>query len=600
MRFRELLTTLALAACLLTAPAAARGASVDTLAGSVVGFVSDQAGVPQMGAAVLIYNSYQRLVGRALTNDQGAFGFESLAPGVYSVSVRLTSFVPALKENIRVQPGMRSFLAINLASVLSSIELIHTAPGNAAFMNDDWKWVLRTATAARPILRLGPSIAGSDPFGQNRESARVVSRTRGILRVSAGEEGSFMAAGAQPDLGTSFALATSLLGGNELQFSGNVGYASHSGLPTAGFRTSFTNDLWGARPEVAVTLREVFMEGRVGAGLLSGGQAESPVLRTMSVSSLDRRQLTERLRIEYGASLESVTFLSRLNYFSPFARLTLGVGEGGAVSLAYSSGMPPVELLSEGDWDVPEMQDDLKALALFPRVSVMGGNARIQRSQNFEAAYRQVIGSRDFSFGVYRETTMNSAVMMAAPAGVFSSADLLPDLASNSSVFNIGDFQRIGFQASVKQRLAENLRLGVAVGNSGVLVAGRSSLASNDPAELREMLAEGRRTWLAATASGISPWTGTDLTVSYHWTDYAAVSPRHIYLTQSYQPDLGFNIGIRQPLPSFGVWSGRVVASAELRNLLAQGYVPVSSADGRTLYLIQNPRTVRGGLSFIF
>jgi hypothetical protein len=40
--------------------------------------------------------------------------------------------------------------------------------------------------------------------------------------------------------------------------------------------------------------------------------------------------------------------------------------------------------------------------------------------------------------------------------------------------------------------------------------------------------------------------------------------------------------------------------SAELRNLLAQGYLPVSSPDGRRLWLIQLPRAVRGGISFIF
>ena len=55
-----------------------------------------------------------------------------------------------------------------------------------------------------------------------------------------------------------------------------------------------------------------------------------------------------------------------------------------------------------------------------------------------------------------------------------------------------------------------------------------------------------------------------------------------------------------QPLPALSLWSARLEASAELRNLLAQGYLPVSTIDGRKLYLIQNPRAVRGGLSFIF
>ena len=36
------------------------------------------------------------------------------------------------------------------------------------------------------------------------------------------------------------------------------------------------------------------------------------------------------------------------------------------------------------------------------------------------------------------------------------------------------------------------------------------------------------------------------------------------------------------------------------RNLLAQGYRPVMSADGSAVYLVQVARSVRGGLSFTF
>jgi hypothetical protein len=38
----------------------------------------------------------------------------------------------------------------------------------------------------------------------------------------------------------------------------------------------------------------------------------------------------------------------------------------------------------------------------------------------------------------------------------------------------------------------------------------------------------------------------------------------------------------------------------EIRNLLAQGYVPVFGQDGRTVYLVQSARAVRGGLAFNF
>jgi hypothetical protein len=38
----------------------------------------------------------------------------------------------------------------------------------------------------------------------------------------------------------------------------------------------------------------------------------------------------------------------------------------------------------------------------------------------------------------------------------------------------------------------------------------------------------------------------------------------------------------------------------DLRNLLAQGYVPVVGQDGHTLYLVQADRSFRGGVAFSF
>ena len=38
----------------------------------------------------------------------------------------------------------------------------------------------------------------------------------------------------------------------------------------------------------------------------------------------------------------------------------------------------------------------------------------------------------------------------------------------------------------------------------------------------------------------------------------------------------------------------------DIRNLLAQGYVPVVGQDGRTVYLVQSARAIRGGVAFTF
>ena len=44
----------------------------------------------------------------------------------------------------------------------------------------------------------------------------------------------------------------------------------------------------------------------------------------------------------------------------------------------------------------------------------------------------------------------------------------------------------------------------------------------------------------------------------------------------------------------------RLEAVADLRNLLAEGYLPFAMSDGRQILLMHTPRSFRGGLSFIF
>jgi hypothetical protein len=41
-------------------------------------------------------------------------------------------------------------------------------------------------------------------------------------------------------------------------------------------------------------------------------------------------------------------------------------------------------------------------------------------------------------------------------------------------------------------------------------------------------------------------------------------------------------------------------ALIDIRNLLAQGYVPVIGHDGQTVYLVDSARSVRAGVAFSF
>ena len=66
------------------------------------------------------------------------------------------------------------------------------------------------------------------------------------------------------------------------------------------------------------------------------------------------------------------------------------------------------------------------------------------------------------------------------------------------------------------------------------------------------------------------------------------------------QSDPYLNIFIRQPLPGTSFLPGRFEALIDVRNLMSQGYVPMLGQDGRTVYLVQSARAVRGGVAFNF
>jgi hypothetical protein len=564
------------------------------LSGSIGGKVQSATGVGQMGATVILYNRYDRAVEQVMTNVDGGFVFNSLMPDLYSIRVSLSSFIPAFKRNISVKPGFHSMLTINMASMLSSIELISTGPAKGSLMSEDWMWVLRSSQATRPVLRY--SDLTKEP--QTRPGGSVFSETKGLLRVSAGDATSFTNSN-QADLGTAFAVATSFLGTNQLEVTGNFGVSAQTGLPVAGFRSKYVRG-GGRTPELTIGMHQIYLPARGGFGTRMDG---APAMRAVSATILDELMLGDRIRFEYGTSAESVSLLNRMNILSPFGRLSFDLGSGGTLRMAYSAGSAATDLaarLNSGGSkeDGTTLNRNLTALATVPRISLRDGQMRAQRTQNIEIGYSKVTRSRTYTAGAYRENVRDGSLMLAG-SGTLYDGDVLPDLSSRSSIFNVGNFDRWGYLVSVSQSLAERFELGLAYGRGGTLSADNVELRSSQASDLRGMVRVRNRNWATARASATLPGTGTRVTGSYGWADFRSLMPAHLFLTQSFSQEPGVNISIRQPLPSFG-GPGRFEATAELRNLLEHGYMPVTTADRRMMLLTNAPKAVRGGLSFIF
>jgi hypothetical protein len=218
-----------------------------------------------------------------------------------------------------------------------------------------------------------------------------------------------------------------------------------------------------------------------------------------------------------------------------------------------------------------------------------------------EIGYRIELGSRTYSVGAYHEFVRNAALTLSTPsAELFYPMDVLPELSSNSSVFNIGNYSRSGVSASVAQQLGDSFTATLATGLGGVLTTNGTQMASADAADLRAMIRRAQRLWVRGILAGTAPVLGTRFVTSYEWSDATTLTPGHVYLTQKIYPETGLNVRLRQPLPAWSGLGGRLEATAELRNLLAQGYLPVTTGDGRRLVLAHFPRAVRGGFAFIF
>jgi carboxypeptidase family protein len=593
---KSVTAALILAAACFAAPSLSRAAAPIRLSGAIGGIVTNTLGIPQMGASVVLLDRQERVYEKTLTDERGEFRFAGLFPDLYSIRVSLATFIPALKKDILVQPGMRSMLSVNLNTLFSSIQIAYPPPENGSLMTDDWKWMLRTAAATRPVLRFTGDALGKDPSQSSHAS--LFSDTRGVLKLSAGDGPLITGVGNEADMGTAFALATSVFGNNQLEVSGNLGYGSQTGVPVAAIRTAYSRGT-GEGPEVSVTMRQLFLPGHGGV-VAMGSESSLPMLRSVSASLDDHTQLTDDVSLQYGFTMDSVSFGDHLNYFSPYARLVYSLGDSSTLALAYTSGNARPDLAGAAGQD-SDLQRDLSTVGLFPRISLLGGRSQIQRGNELELTYTRKVGSRTYELSGYKESVTNAALTLTGPGGLLSSDDLLPDLFTGNAIFNAGHYQGAGYSAAVTQNLGERVSATLMYGTMNGLTADRGEILSGSPDELRQMIRSGRRQAATARIMATVPGSGTHVIASYQWSgDPRWVMPGRLYTTQSLRPMPGLNVYFRQPLPVFSALPWRMEATADLRNLLAEGYLPLGSPNGQQVVLVQNPRGFRGGLSFIF
>src|SRR5262245_56149350 len=108
-------------------PSALRAQAVT---GSLVGNVTDSAGLAIPGATVTITEVNTNINASTTTNENGFFVFSSLKDGVYRVEAELTGFKKAVRDKVAIQVNttMRADLKLEIGTVSETVTVVGQSP----------------------------------------------------------------------------------------------------------------------------------------------------------------------------------------------------------------------------------------------------------------------------------------------------------------------------------------------------------------------------------------------------------------------------------------------------------------------------------------
>ena len=534
--------------------------------GSISGYVRNATGVPQMGALVEVLGSAAGTP-RVFSDENGFYSASGLLPGVYSIKVSAPSFLPALRERVGLRPGGSVMVNVTLNTLFEAMQM---APLRGSGDEDDWKWVLRSVSN-RPILRVLDD--GSTVLTSSEKDTHDL---KGWLSFVAGSPSEGF--GSAPDVSTSFSVEKSIFSSGTVAVRGNVGYG---GSPTAVLRASYRHKMGnGSEPQVAFTMRR----------LAAPDNRHGAALQALALTTFDDFTLGNILELRFGSELQTIQFMGRVTAFRPFGSANLHLSLNTVLGYSYATSRPDSRLDKGFDSAPADLSESE------PRVSLASFSRALERAHHHELSLSRRVGRSNLQFAVYADRVADPAltgVGELSPSG----GEVLPDLYSGTFTYQGQDLNARGLRVVLQRKLTSNLTATVDYGYGGVLDLGKANPHLQDA---RQWIRTQDRQSVAAKISGTIPCSKTHWIASYRWINGQALTPVDMFNASAGQADPYLNIFFRQPIPGNGFLSAHMDAVIDLRNLLAQGYVPVLGQDGRTVYLVQSARAIRGGVAFTF
>jgi Carboxypeptidase regulatory-like domain len=545
------------------------GASGQNTKGRLSGLVVDEKGTPQMGASVLIASEQQLAPAsfNLFTDGRGRFAVPTLPSGAYTVKVTLAGFLPAMEQHIKVNDERVTLLQVMLGSVFSSFEQLRQKPDEKV-SSDDWTWVLRASPDTRSVLRWteGPVLSGASMSGTEASIQRHADHVQ--MQVTSGSDrpGSV---GADTDSPATTVVYDMGVGDTaRLLMAGQFSY--DSGAQATGIAAEWLPSGEGSGRVMVFEARQTQL-GPMG-----------PIFRGLRIADSDKLAIGDRVSVRYGAEFLAASLGGTTRALRPHGEVAVHMAPSWLAS-AIVAAAAPEEMSGQGP-----IESTMNSLDAFPTLMMRDGRPVLENGWHEEfSVEHSLTKDAEVSAAVFHDRSTHTALI---GQGNVNNPNYLQDYFSDAFAYDGGTTASSGVRVAYRQRFSDSL--------SAMLVyAYAGALTPNDltDAVLRDELTTQMRQSVAGRVSTKVPWAKTEVSASYKWINGLAVSQVDAYGESLYHMDPYLSMEVRQPLPL----PGHVEVTADVGNLLAQGYTALSTNDGRVV-LVSSYRFFRGGLSLLF
>jgi len=408
------------------------------------------ASVSIVGPLLVGLQPVESAVARVITDAHGRFAVERLLPGWYSLQATSATRLPMLRNRVRVEAGQTLLENLILSDILAPLR-VKVPAGKVSSWGEDWKWVLRTSSATRPVLRYQEVSKNSKKTAQPKMAKAVLPSSQRLIGMIPGSTRRRALAG-DPGIDNVLAYLRPLSDDADLLVAGSMG---STGLQASSLATVFRRDLLKGDPqEMALIVRQLsFAEGLP----LVPGEARDNLSHAQGlvVSYAQTRRPLDSMIVTAGMEIDYLNAARDVFSMRPHMTLEYQVSPSSVFAARYGA------MRVDGDGS---LLDRVGVLTAFPRVTLREYRPQLERLNHAELSFSRTLSkSGRLEVAAYRDYFENTAVWGFGKVGVLGglAGSFLPNPAANGVTLNGGTYTSSGLRAAYTQNLNQYMQMAV-------------------------------------------------------------------------------------------------------------------------------------------